>query len=244
MDILAHIGDEAVAVLSSDPYTYIQCASESADKYIVEFQEGSLHEHYRSAELLAPDTVRGVFLRYLHGERSWRSDFQWEMIPREALGSNPVGARAEIRIDPATGEAMRFSGGLPRAPHAGTWQGLLKNVAALFGFALILLGPMGIAIHYHREDLLDRYFPYFIWALGALVGCPVIYLLVKNKQWQALTSFTAAALALWLFPTFAIGSIVVLAFLVIAIVAVSKWHRIILPLVGCYIVLHFIVKYW
>lgn len=68
--------------------------------------------------------------------------------------------------------------------------------------------------------------------------------LIAVPSWLVLIVFTIAGLALWRFPTFTIGAIVVLWLLMMAIVALSKWWRVILPLMGCYIVLHFIVKYW
>ncbi|NDJ09938.1 MAG: hypothetical protein EBY17_01905 [Acidobacteriia bacterium] len=150
---------------------------------------------------------------------------------------------ADIRIDPATGESVKIKDGVPyHRPDTG-----LRDIAVMLCVVAIVLGPLGLAIHFHREDLLDRYFPYFAPLLGVTMGCCVAYSCVKAKAWRSLILLTIAGLGLWLFPTFAVGTLYVLAFLAflaIAIFALSKWWRVILPLLGCYIVLHFIVKYW
>jgi hypothetical protein len=92
-DLLAHIAGEDFAILSADPNTYIQYGAQAGaaggqalpDTYILEYQEGSLHQHYRAADALAPELVQEAFAKYLRGDLSWRSDFRWEKMSREDL---------------------------------------------------------------------------------------------------------------------------------------------------------------
>ena len=82
-DILAQLEGEEFAILSSDPDTYIQCAEQSEPpyQYVLEYQGGSLAEHYRAADGPIPlDRVVSAFLKYLRGDESWRADFRWERM--------------------------------------------------------------------------------------------------------------------------------------------------------------------
>jgi hypothetical protein len=82
-DILDSIEGEQFAILSLDPGTYIQCAEQQEPpfEYILEYQDGSIDEHYRAAdEPITLDQVVATFLKYLRGDPSWRYDFQWEKM--------------------------------------------------------------------------------------------------------------------------------------------------------------------
>lgn len=87
-DILAHLEGEEFAILSSssDSGTYLQCAEQQEPpfEYILEYQEGSLSRHYRAVDEPIPlDRVLSAFLKYLRGDASWRTDFQWEKVDLE-----------------------------------------------------------------------------------------------------------------------------------------------------------------
>jgi hypothetical protein len=82
-DIRTHVEGEDYAILSADSNTYIQCAErrDAPNKYEIEYQDGSLHEHYRAADgPVTMDQIISSFVKYLNGDSSWRSDFQWERM--------------------------------------------------------------------------------------------------------------------------------------------------------------------
>ncbi len=82
-DLRACIEGEEFAILSTGPNTYIQCAeqNESPYEYVLEYQDGSLAEHYRAVdEPITLDRVVSAFVKYLRGDASWRTDFQWEKL--------------------------------------------------------------------------------------------------------------------------------------------------------------------
>ncbi len=74
---------EEFAILSSGENTYLQCfdAPEPDWEYILEFQEGSVDEHYTAVDHpITLDRVVAAFTKFLHGDATWRDDFQWEKI--------------------------------------------------------------------------------------------------------------------------------------------------------------------
>src|SRR6516162_10003148 len=82
-DILSYIEGENFAILSTDSNTYIQCAEQKEPpfEYILEYQDGSMEEHYRAVdEPITLDWVISAFIKYLRDDPSWRSDFRWEKM--------------------------------------------------------------------------------------------------------------------------------------------------------------------
>jgi hypothetical protein len=82
-DILSCVEGEDFAILAADPNTYIQCAEqkESPYEYVLEYQGGSLDEHYRATdEPITLERLRAAFVKYLQGDASWRTDFRWEKM--------------------------------------------------------------------------------------------------------------------------------------------------------------------
>ena len=82
-DIRASIEGEEFAILAVDGNTYMQCAEQrqSPYEYVLEYQEGSLAQHYRAVGGGIPlERVIAAFLKYLRRDASWKSDFKWERI--------------------------------------------------------------------------------------------------------------------------------------------------------------------
>jgi hypothetical protein len=82
-DLLACIEGEEFAILSADPNTYVQCAEQKEPpyEYVLEYQDGSLEEHYRAADApITLDRVLSALVKYLRGDASWRTDFRWEKM--------------------------------------------------------------------------------------------------------------------------------------------------------------------
>jgi hypothetical protein len=87
-DILAWIeGENCYGILSpiEDQMTYIQCAKQDEQMYHLEYQDGSLDEHYRASdEQITRDRVLSAFRKFLRGDASWRTDFRWEKMDPES----------------------------------------------------------------------------------------------------------------------------------------------------------------
>jgi hypothetical protein len=82
-DIRSSIEGEDFAILAADDLNYMQCAeqTEPPDEYILEYQEGSLDEHYQAVDgPITLDRVIEAFLKYLRGDESWRFDSEWEKM--------------------------------------------------------------------------------------------------------------------------------------------------------------------
>jgi hypothetical protein len=83
-DILENMKEERFAVLSVDPDTYIQCATKrrTPGEYDVEYQAGSLEEHYRAVNKpISYERVLQALCKYREHDASWRDEFQWEKMP-------------------------------------------------------------------------------------------------------------------------------------------------------------------
>ena len=83
LDIRGRIEGEEFAILAADDDTYLQCAkqNDTPSEYVLEFQEGDLGHHYRAVDDAVPlDRVITTFIKYLRGDESWQSDFEWQRM--------------------------------------------------------------------------------------------------------------------------------------------------------------------
>jgi hypothetical protein len=99
--------DSSFAILDSGPLSYIQVAAEGEDDYLLEYQEGSVDQHYQASAPVTLDQVTAAFLSYLGQDDGWRTSAEWRHLP---VG----GASASA---PATGRGSRRSG---HAHHGAT----------------------------------------------------------------------------------------------------------------------------
>ena len=77
-------GSFAILSLSRDNLTYVQALGNRTEGFILEYQSGSLDQHYRSTEdNLNLSTVTDVFQLYAAEDSSWQSRTKWQ---REDLG--------------------------------------------------------------------------------------------------------------------------------------------------------------
>jgi hypothetical protein len=63
--------------------TYIQTAEqdEAPFRYILEYQDGSLSEHFEAVHQgIELDAIIAAFTKYLAGDASWRDDFTWKRM--------------------------------------------------------------------------------------------------------------------------------------------------------------------
>ncbi len=72
-------GVDSFAILSRDELTYLQAGGGPSEGFLLEYQEGSLDQHYRSSEeSLSLSTVTSAFRLYAAEDPSWRSGVTWK----------------------------------------------------------------------------------------------------------------------------------------------------------------------
>ncbi|HFC08426.1 MAG TPA: hypothetical protein ENJ54_01025 [Chloroflexi bacterium] len=67
-------------ILSRDSMSYIQTVGDCKDGFIVEYQEGSLEQHYRCPSLLKANQVANLFVAYQNGDGDWKEQCSWEHV--------------------------------------------------------------------------------------------------------------------------------------------------------------------
>jgi hypothetical protein len=68
------------AILEQQASTYLQTAPNGDGTYLLEFQDGSLDQHYRASRPLQLDDLIGAFGAYRRQDASWRSRYEWQKI--------------------------------------------------------------------------------------------------------------------------------------------------------------------
>jgi hypothetical protein len=102
---LACIESEDFAVLSGGDFAYIQCARASANpvaeniplgNYLLEYQAGSEDRHFKAVDQpVTLERVMSAFRKYLHGDASFITDFQWEKMELERWNPKPEQTRVD-----------------------------------------------------------------------------------------------------------------------------------------------------
>ena len=66
------------AILSLDDMTYLQVAGGTSAGFLMEYQNGSLDEHYKTSEDVSAEKVIEAFKVFSQGETSWHDQFKWD----------------------------------------------------------------------------------------------------------------------------------------------------------------------
>lgn len=78
---LSRIEGEEFAILSIDADTYMQCADQEEGEYLLEYQTGSIDQHFGAVDKpITLDRVMAAFGKYLNNDPSWVDDFKWELL--------------------------------------------------------------------------------------------------------------------------------------------------------------------
>ncbi len=86
VDSLQWLGasSDTFAILSKTEMTYIQTAGTFDDGFVLEYQLGSIDQHFRSeSDSLPLETVSEAFLLYAAGDPAWQQVTSWQ---KEDLG--------------------------------------------------------------------------------------------------------------------------------------------------------------
>lgn len=85
-------------ILAKDEMTYIQTSGCTESGFILEYQDGSIEEHYSCRDApLSADQIVETLQRYFTNHDRWKSEFTWE---KEDLGSITTQANAGTRTIP------------------------------------------------------------------------------------------------------------------------------------------------
>lgn len=77
--------DDSFLILSKDEMNYIQTCKASDGCYLLEYQAGSLAEHYECAdEMLSFQKVLTAFTSYLNGTDEWKTLLMWQPLGSSA----------------------------------------------------------------------------------------------------------------------------------------------------------------
>ena len=76
---LSFDSDNGFAILSRGDQTYIQCATTSWGQFVLEYQEGSLDQHFQATDPVELDDVLVAFRAYALG-RAWKDRFTWRKL--------------------------------------------------------------------------------------------------------------------------------------------------------------------
>jgi hypothetical protein len=67
-------------ILSKSEQVYIQAAGEGFGPYTLEYREGDGYHHFQCTKELSKPDVQAVFIEYLKGGRSWKSNLEWKRL--------------------------------------------------------------------------------------------------------------------------------------------------------------------
>jgi hypothetical protein len=82
--VLASLDGErhVLATLGRSDLTYLQVSGAVKTGFVLEYQEGSLDQHYRShAGDLPLEAVTRAFQSYARGDEAWGQSIDWEHVP-------------------------------------------------------------------------------------------------------------------------------------------------------------------
>ncbi len=69
---------DSFAILAKSKLTYMQTVGSESEGYSLEYQEGSIDEHYECTNDLSREDVIEALQAYRTGDESWRTRFRWE----------------------------------------------------------------------------------------------------------------------------------------------------------------------
>jgi hypothetical protein len=89
-------GHNVLATLGHSELVYLQASGSVQTGFTLEYQEGSLDQHYRSRLLAMPlEEVTVIFQKYARADPSWRNGITWDRVafarPRQAWSGTWIG---------------------------------------------------------------------------------------------------------------------------------------------------------
>jgi hypothetical protein len=73
--------NDSFAILEIDDYTYIQCCLVDSKLFTLEYQDGSVDEHFQAVDDITLDLTIKAFIDYKNRSVDWSIFGQWKKIP-------------------------------------------------------------------------------------------------------------------------------------------------------------------
>ena len=67
-------------ILTKGEHFFIQASGEYDGPYIMEYREGDANHHFKCIQDLSKENVQLAFIKYLEGDDSWKTDFEWKLL--------------------------------------------------------------------------------------------------------------------------------------------------------------------
>ena len=77
LSTLTGVGDSFL-ILAKDEMYYLQACGDKESGFQVEYQEGSLDEHYESCSILTFSEAVDIFHSYFDGNDDWKTGYSWK----------------------------------------------------------------------------------------------------------------------------------------------------------------------
>ena len=77
------VGRGEFIILSQSEEVYIQAAGEGDEPYLIEYREGDEDRHFQCTQKVPKANVQSAFMKYLKGDDSWKTDFEWKPLEDE-----------------------------------------------------------------------------------------------------------------------------------------------------------------
>ena len=74
------VGRGELIILSQAEEVFIQAAGEGDEPYLLEYREGDEDYHFQCARKVPKASVQSAFIKYLRGDESWKTDFEWKPL--------------------------------------------------------------------------------------------------------------------------------------------------------------------
>lgn len=72
--------EDAFLILAKEEMTYIQCCGDPKSDFRLEYQEGTIDEHYFAVGEIDVDALLLILTAYANGDESWKEDYEWERL--------------------------------------------------------------------------------------------------------------------------------------------------------------------
>jgi hypothetical protein len=76
-------------ILSQSEEVFIQAAEEGNTLYQLEYRQGDADHHFQCTQDVSKANVQSAFMKYLKGDDSWKTDFEWKPLEDKPSGNKP-----------------------------------------------------------------------------------------------------------------------------------------------------------
>ncbi len=71
---------DAFLILGTDDRTYLQCGGDATVGFDLEYQDGSLKNHFQAEGDLKQQDIIDIFVKYLNSDPGWKNGVAWKPL--------------------------------------------------------------------------------------------------------------------------------------------------------------------